>query len=138
MPSLTGVIETSLYVDDLDRASSFYEDLFGLCRIIEGDARIRAYSVGGSSVLLLFKRGASNAVTDLPFGQIGPHDGSGPLHLAFSIPADELADWEARLAEKKISIEGTIHWPRGGTSLYFRDPDNHLVELATPGLWSIY
>jgi catechol 2,3-dioxygenase-like lactoylglutathione lyase family enzyme len=31
-----------------------------------------------------------------------------------------------------------MEWPRGGTSLYFRDPDGHLVELATPGLWSIY
>jgi len=137
MPSLTGVIETSLYVDDLDRASHFYENVFGVSRI-EGDARFRAYSVGGRSVLLLFKRGASNTVTDLPFGQIGPHDGSGSLHLAFEIPASELADWEARLAEKKISIESTVHWPRGGTSLYFRDPDNHLVELATPGVWSIY
>ena len=138
MPSLTGVIETSLYVDDLDRASCFYEELFGLSRIIEGDARIRAYSVGGRSVLLLFKRGASNCITQLPFGTMGPHDGSGPLHLAFAIPAAELADWESRLAEKKITIESTVRWPRGGTSLYFRDPDNHLVELATPGLWSIY
>ncbi len=137
MPSLTGVIETSLYVDDLERASRFYEDIFGFSRI-EGDARFRAYSVGGKSVLLLFKRGASNGVTDLPFGQIGPHDGSGPLHIAFAIPAADLEDWEARLAEKKISIESTVHWPRGGTSLYFRDLDNHLVELATPGLWSIY
>lgn len=138
MPSLTGVIETALYVDDLDRASSFYEDLFGLSRIIEGDARIRAYSVGGRSVLLLFKRGASNCTTQLPFGTMGTHDGKGPLHIAFAIPAAELADWEARLAEKKIAIESTVHWPRGGTSLYLRDPDNHLVELATPGLWSIY
>lgn len=137
MPSLTGVIETALYVDDLDRASRFYEELFGLSRI-EGDARFRAYSVGGKSVLLLFKRGASNRVTEFPFGQIGPHDGSGPLHVAFAIPAAELADWESRLAEKKITVESTVHWPRGGTSLYFRDPDNHLVEIATPGLWSIY
>jgi catechol 2,3-dioxygenase-like lactoylglutathione lyase family enzyme len=137
MPSLTGVIETALYVDDLERASLFYEELLGISRM-EGDARFRAYNVGGKSVLLLFKRGASNAVTDLPFGQIGPHDGSGPLHVAFAIPAAELRDWGARLAEKKIAIESTVHWPRGGTSLYFRDPDNHLVELATPGVWSIY
>lgn len=138
MPVLNAVLETSLYVDDLDRASRFYEDVFGLSRIIEGDARIRAYSVGGRSVLLLFKRGASNCTTQLPFGKMGPHDGSGPLHVAFAIPAAELADWEARLTEKKINIESTVRWPRGGTSLYFRDPDNHLVELATPGVWSIY
>jgi catechol 2,3-dioxygenase-like lactoylglutathione lyase family enzyme len=137
MPSLTGVIETALYVDDLDRASHFYENLFDFSRM-EGDARFRAYNVGGKSVLLLFKREASNCLTELPFGKIGPHDGSGPLHLAFAIPASELADWKARLAEKKITIESTVRWPRGGTSLYFRDPDNHLVELATPGLWPIY
>ena len=31
-----------------------------------------------------------------------------------------------------------MKWPRGGESLYFRDPDGHLVELATPGLWANY
>ena len=137
MPSLTGVIETSLYVDDLERASLFYEELFGLTRM-EGDDRFRAYSVGGRSVLLLFKRGASNCVTQLPWGKLGPHDGSGPLHLAFAIPADDLAAWEQQLAAREITIESRVRWPRGGTSLYFRDPDNHLVELATPGLWAIY
>jgi catechol 2,3-dioxygenase-like lactoylglutathione lyase family enzyme len=71
MPSLTGVLETAIYVDDLDRASRFYEELFTLTRI-EGDERFRAYSVGGRSVLLLFKRGASNHVTQLPFGKMGP------------------------------------------------------------------
>jgi len=137
MPYLTGVLETAIYVDDLDRAARFYEELFTLTRI-EGDERFRAYSVGGRSVLLLFKRGASNQVTQLPFGKMGPHDGSGPLHLAFSISMEDLPGWEKRLAEKGISIESRVRWPRGGTSLYFRDADNHLVELATPGVWSIY
>jgi catechol 2,3-dioxygenase-like lactoylglutathione lyase family enzyme len=138
MPSLNGVLETSLYVDDLDRASRFYEDLFGLSRIIEGDARIRAYSVGGRSVLLLFKRGASNYATQLPIGGMGPHDGSGPLHVAFSISTEDLSVWEKVLADREIAVESRVQWPRGGTSLYFRDPDNHLVELATPGVWTIY
>lgn len=137
MPTLTSVLETSLYVDDLDRASRFYEQTFGLTRI-EGDHRFRAYSVGARSVLLLFKRGASNRVTQLPEGTLGPHDGSGPLHLAFSISAEDLPAWEKVLVERGIAIETRIRWPRGGTSIYFRDPDNHSLELATPGLWSIY
>ena len=137
MTALTGILETALYVDDLDRASRFYEELFALSRI-HGDDRLRAYSVGDRQVLLLFKRGASNQVTQLPYGKLGAHDGSGALHLAFSIPAKDLAGWETRLEEKGMVIESRIRWPRGGTSLYFRDPDNNLVELATPGVWSIY
>ena len=137
MPSLTSVLETSLYVDDLDRASRFYEETFGLTRI-EGDERFRAYSVGGRSVLLLFKRGASNSGTQLLEGKLGPHDGSGPVHLAFSISAEDLPALEKLLGERGIPIETRIRWPRGGTSIYFRDPDKHSVELATPGVWSIY
>lgn len=137
MPSLTGVIETSLYVDDLERAARFYEELFNLTPL-EGDDRFRAYAIGGKSVLLLFKRGASNQYTKLPHGQIGPHDGSGPLHLAFAIRKEELPVWEQHLAVRRIEIESRVHWPRGGTSLYFRDPDANLVELATPGLWEVY
>ena len=36
------------------------------------------------------------------------------------------------------SLEGRTEWPRGGVSVYFRDPDGHLLELATPGLWEGY
>src|SRR5580704_2234198 len=137
MPALTGVLETSLYVDDLDRASRFYEDVFALRRMFADD-RLRAYSVSNRSVLLIFKRGASNRVTQFPFGTIGPHDGHGPLHFAFSIASDELGTWEEHLSLHKIEIENRIRWPSGGVSVYFRDPDNHLVELATPGIWPIY
>ena len=74
----------------------------------------------------------------LPGGTIPPHDGAGPVHVAFSIAAEDLAAWESRLLDSRIGIEGRSHWPRGGVSIYFRDPDGHLLELATPGLWKGY
>src|SRR5215472_2028472 len=118
MPSLTGVLETSLYVDDLDRASCFYEVTFGLT-CIEGDDRFRAYSVGGRSVLLLFKRGASNKVTELAQGKLGPHDGSGPLHLAFSISAEELPAWEKLLFERGLRLRPVSSGREAGQAFIF-------------------
>jgi catechol 2,3-dioxygenase-like lactoylglutathione lyase family enzyme len=138
MPSLNGILETAIYVDDLDRASRFYEDLF-LLTLLTANDRLRAYSVADRSVLLIFKRGASTHPVPLPSGgTLPPHDGSGPLHFAFAIGKDDLPAWEQLLAQKQIPVESRIHWPAGGTSIYFRDPDNHAVELATPGIWSIY
>ena len=136
-PKLDRVIETCLYVDDLGRAGAFYEDVLGLAAMTS-DARFRAYDVGGKSVLLLFRRGATLETVRLPGGTIPPHDGHGPLHIAFAVSADELLDWEARLAQHGVPIEGRTEWPGGGRSVYFRDPDRNLVELATPGLWAIY
>jgi catechol 2,3-dioxygenase-like lactoylglutathione lyase family enzyme len=46
--------------------------------------------------------------------------------------------WEERLASHNVAIEGRMNWELGGQSIYFRDPDGHLVELATPGIWAIY
>ena len=136
MPKLDRVLETALYVDDLDRAAAFYAELLDLPSLY-GDERLRAFAVG-SSVLLLFRRGASLETMTMPGGTIPPHDGSGPLHVAFAIAADELAPRERRLRERGIPVEGRTDWPRGGRSIYFRDPDGHLLELATPGLWRIY
>ena len=137
MPALNGVVETALYVDDMERASEFYEQVLGLRRI-DGDDRLRAYSVADRDVLLLFKRGATSEPIHIPAGMIPPHDGWGQTHFAFAIGAEELPGWEKQLAKHAIPIESRVRWPRGGTSIYFRDPDNHLVELATPGMWSIY
>jgi catechol 2,3-dioxygenase-like lactoylglutathione lyase family enzyme len=137
VPKLDRVLETCLYVDDLDRAARFYEQVLEL-KALTSDARFRAYDVGGKSVLLLFRRGFTLETVRMPGGTIPPHDGHGPVHIAFSIAADELAAWEERLKADGIAIEGRTKWPRGGESIYFRDPDRHLLELATPGLWPGY
>jgi len=80
---------------------------------------------------LLFVKGASRGIPT-------PHDGEGELHLALAIPAGELTAWERWLAENDIAVEEKRSWELGGQSIYFRDPDRHLIEIATPGVWSIY
>jgi catechol-2,3-dioxygenase len=136
MPAIVGVLETAVYVDDMERASQFYEGTLML-DVMFKDARVRAYKVG-RSVFLVFKRGASNRNTEMKIGNIPAHDGLGAIHMAFAIAADELADWEKLFAERGVAIEGRVKWPKGGESIYFRDPDGNLLEFATPGLWENY
>jgi catechol 2,3-dioxygenase-like lactoylglutathione lyase family enzyme len=136
-PPLAGVLETALYVDDMARARGFYETALGLAPMFT-DERLTAYPVGGRSALLVFLRGSTTETVHLPGGTIPPHDGTGPLHCAFSIAAADLPAWETRLAAAGIAIEGRTEWPRGSVSIYFRDPDGHLLELATPGLWPVW
>ena len=57
--------------------------------------------------------------------------------VAFATDTQDLPSWEAWLAENGIAIEDKRTWQFGGQSLYFRDPDRHLLEVATPGVWSI-
>lgn len=137
MPGLSAILETALYVDDIDRAAAFYENVMGL-PVIHADSRMRAYDVAGRGVLLLFMRSETLEPVETPGGTIPPHDGSGPLHVAFAIESAQLPDWNAHLSARGIAIESTTEWPRGGRSVYFRDPDGHLLELATPGLWKGY
>ncbi|MCI0404094.1 MAG: VOC family protein [Acidobacteria bacterium] len=127
-PRVTGILETCLYVEDLDRSARFYEEVLGLERMdVFEPQRLIPMIAPGPNLLLLFKRGASP-----------DHDSTGHQHLAFSTAADDLDAWEQWLAAHGIAIEEKKRWERGGTSLYFRDPDGHLLELATPGVWPVY
>jgi catechol 2,3-dioxygenase-like lactoylglutathione lyase family enzyme len=130
-PQLNGILETCLYVLDPDRSATFYESLLGFAEVDRSD-RLIALRVADRQLLLLFRRGAS---ADQSFA---PHDGTGELHLAFAIPAADLGAWEARLRDARVAVEQKRVWPRGGVSIYFRDPDRHLIELATPGVWTVY
>jgi len=137
MPTITHLIETALYFEDLDAGVAFYRDVIGL-RVLDESARLVAMDAGASTVLLLFQRGATTAGANTPGGRIPPHDGSGPVHIAFAIPTESIAEWEAHLNANGVAIESRVNWPRGGQSLYFRDPAGHSIEIATPGLWATY
>ena len=130
-PTADGILESSLYVSDVSRSVRFYQETFGFAVISEFGERGCAMHAGPRQVLLLFKKGASRTFSS-------PHDGGGELHLAFAIAAAELAPWESWLQERGIAIEEKRTWEEGGRSLYFRDPDRHLLELVTPGTWSVY
>ena len=133
-PRIAGLLETALYVEDMARSVAFFRDVLGLSAMIESE-RLTAFDAGHGGVLLVFARGQSREDVTAPGGTIPGHDGSGPLHMAFAIGADMYEPWRAHLTEHDIAITHEVTWPAGGRSLYFNDPDGHVLELATPGLW---
>ncbi|MBA3496038.1 MAG: VOC family protein [Gemmatimonadales bacterium] len=136
-PRLRGVLETAIYVADLGRSTTWYRDLFGFEVLIEDD-RMCAFDVGGRDVLLLFLKGGTLESVDTPGGRIPPHDAEGRIHFAFAADVADIPVWERRLARAGVEVESRVEWKATAKSLYFRDPDGHLVELATPGLWANY
>lgn len=136
-PRITGQLESSLYVADLDRSRAFYQRVFGF-EVLRQEDRMVGFAVPGGSILLLFRRGGLDEPSQMPGGVIPPHDGRGTLHLCFAVPLAELSAWERHLNTLGIPIESRVTQSFGGTSLYFRDPDGHSLEVAGPGLWAIY
>ena len=137
-PALSGVLETALVVEDVARATRFYQELFGFDVLVQSE-RLCALNVRPREVLLLFQRGGSLDDIQLPGGVLpGGMDAQGRSHMALAIEADQLEAWRHWLKQNAVAVESTVRWERGGTSLYFRDPDGNLLELATPGVWANY
>jgi catechol 2,3-dioxygenase-like lactoylglutathione lyase family enzyme len=132
MGAIEAVVETGVYVTDLDQAEAFYRDVLGLPVIGKEAGRHVFFRVGQANVLLVF-----NAATTLRGDILPPHGAQGPGHFALGIPADAYDAWRQRLAGHGVEIEKEVSWPRGGRSMYFRDPAGNSVELLTPGLWGL-
>ena len=136
-PPLGRILESALYVDALADSREFYARVLG-AHVLLDTPRLVALDIAGASVLLLFQRGATEEAQPTPGGVVPGHGARGVQHLAIAIPADVLDAWRAHLAAHAVEVESRVRWPRGGESLYFRDPEGHSVELVTPGLWATY
>ncbi|MBD1545881.1 VOC family protein [Roseibium aggregatum] len=133
-PRLDGILETSVYVDDMETAHAFYSGVLGLKRMVSGD-RLYAYDAGPAQTLLVFHRGHTGEDVQTPGGVVPGHDTTGPSHFAFRTSREALDDWRAYLGTSDVEIISEVNWPAGGQSLYFRDPDGNVLEIAAPPLW---
>lgn len=131
------VLETCLYVEDIEAARSFYEGVLHL-KPIFSETRMSVYDLAAACVLILFQTGGTLEPVETPGGTIPPHDARGSIHVAFAVPEGSLDGWRSRFAEFGVDVESEVTWRQGGTSLYVRDPSGNLLELATPGLWPNY
>jgi catechol 2,3-dioxygenase-like lactoylglutathione lyase family enzyme len=139
-PKLNGLVETALFVENLPRASAFYERLLGLKKVKVSDTGCVLRVADQRYLLLVTHEGArtSNKTATgivLPPCALPQHYGRGPGHIAFGISSAALEAWRARLVKQGVEILSEATWERGAYSLYFRDPDGHLIELATAGIW---
>lgn len=125
------VVETAIYVDDLDTAEDFYQRVLGLDVIAKKQDRHVFFQVGDSNVLLAFNPKTTGAE------EATPHGAMGPGHFALGIEMQSLDDWRRHLQSHGVLIEAEVQWPPGGKSIYFRDPAGNSVELVTPGIWRL-
>ena len=134
---LRGILETALYVDDLDAAQDFYHEVLAL-EVISRDRDRHVFFRCGAGVLLIFNPAVTaNEPATVSGASVPPHGSTGAGHMAFRVREDELPAWRARLERASVKIESEIAWPRGGRSIYFRDPAGNSIELASPKLWGL-
>ena len=128
---LRGILETSLYADDLDQAESFYESVLALNVFAKEPGRHLFFKFG-DQMLLLF-----NPARTIEESEAVPHGARGPGHVAFAVPMSKMDGWKKQLKENGVEIEKDMVWPNGGRSLYFRDPAGNCLELASPLVWGM-
>jgi catechol 2,3-dioxygenase-like lactoylglutathione lyase family enzyme len=135
--TINGVLETSLYVDDLEDAERFYHDVMGLEAFAKVPGR-HVFFRCGAAVLLVFHPGSTaKEVAKVGDVSIPLHGALGPGHVAFAVGDADLEAWIDRLTRHEVDVEAEVTWPGGGRSIYFRDPAGNSLELASPRIWGI-
>lgn len=129
------ILETILYVEDLEAAEAFYTQVLRLQVYARSPGRQVFFKLG-CQMLLVFnplvtvKPPKPSAKLPVP-----PHGGRGPGHVCFAASADEIVQWKAHLEAAGVEIEADFCWPSGGRSIYFRDPAGNAIEFAEPNIW---
>ncbi len=130
---LTGLHHLTLICRDLERTTAFYRDVLGLALVHEGvnqdDPGTRHFWFGDGGgtpgTLISFLEYPS-----LPDGSVGA---GSTHHFAFTVEsADEQLAWRDYLRARGIACTDVFDRSEF-RSLYLRDPDGHIVEIATRG-----
>lgn len=129
------ILESALYVRDIEEAVVFYRDILGLELALPHNHR-NAFFRCGTGILLVFD--AKETVIPAPEGAlpIPTHGTTGAGHMCFATSREEIAAWKEHFAKHGIEIEREFDWPNGARSLYIRDPSGNSLEFAEPKLWN--
>jgi catechol 2,3-dioxygenase-like lactoylglutathione lyase family enzyme len=156
---LTHVLETCLYVKSKSESDHFYRDILGLAPSIQSP-RVSVYPLGDTT-LILFQLGLTQGdihPEDHPEFTIPGHGPTQPIidaiqseneqnggqqrlqqHFCLAVPSrQDTEKWEEYLKAKDVKILGLMDWERGGRSVYFADPDGHIGEIGSRGIWAHY
>src|SRR5690606_20478400 len=101
----SGILETALYVTDLDAAEEFYARVLGLHVSTRVEGR-HVFFRCGPGVLLLFN--ADETVKPLPPDAhlpVPPHGTSGEGHMCFRAAEGEIDRWKEHLISHGVAIE---------------------------------
>ncbi len=129
---IEGILETCLYVDNLEAAEKFYSQILGIKPFSSVKDRHVFFNLGRSMLLLFNPR-----QTIQPTGNVPTHGAHGPGHVAFAIAPHKIDSWREHLRQNNTPIEAEVVWPSGGVSIYFRDPAGNSLEVATAQTWGM-
>lgn len=133
----SAVLESALYVTDLDAAEKFYGGVLSLEPAGKVPGR-HVFFKCGQSIVLLFNADATRMPPKADARPpVPPHGAAGQGHLCFAATEGEIDRWKEQLAEHGVAIEAEFEWPKGGRSIYFRDPSGNSLEFANPKIWGI-
>jgi catechol 2,3-dioxygenase-like lactoylglutathione lyase family enzyme len=115
----------TLFVEDLDRAKAFYQDVFGLSMVFTDD-NSAVFKLDNTIINLLRTTEAHGLIE--PATVAGPEAGS---RFQFSIWVDDVDAVCAGLAERGVTlINGPVSRPWGMRTAAFADPGGHIWEIA--------
>ncbi|KAH8801651.1 Glyoxalase/Bleomycin resistance protein/Dihydroxybiphenyl dioxygenase [Xylogone sp. PMI_703] len=155
LPPLSHTLETCLYVKDLAKSVTFYKNALKSDPSLE-TPRVAVFPIG-ITTLLLFQLGTTASDINSPAGTIAGH---GPTESILSLlmtqssdnntqllkqhfciavkDPDDVQQWDAHLEKNDVRILGRMDWKLGGKSVYFQDPDGHVAEIGSRGIWTHY
>lgn len=132
--SVSEVLESALYVLDLQAAEKFYTEVLGLTFYAKMEGR-HLFLRCGNRMVLLFNAEATAVSAGGP-KDAPTHGAKGEGHLAFAAKDSEIDQWKRHLARNGVEIEKEIR-SRNGRAIYFRDPSQNSLEIASPRIWGI-
>lgn len=132
-----GILESSLYAEDLEAAEQFYSGVLGFEVFSKQPGRHVFFKCGGQ-MLLIFNPNATRVASAADAKiKMSSHGATGQAHICFRAGAGEIACWKSHLEEKGVVIELDFEWPQGGRSIYFRDTAGNSLEFAEPRIWGL-